>query len=255
MQPNTPQGPADENRSGVLLMAAGQHEEALKKFAVAFQTIESARNELNTALLEASMYPQSTHRTEGHTALKNQKIFPVPHSVMSCSYDECEGYYVYRKGLAFHSNAIPDGVAPISYRHSYQPTYNLLLSACTFNMALSFHQSSRNFVESIKLSALRVALNVYNTVIESVGDGWDTLDVHGDVDAACMLAAALNNKAIICFEMEQYETCEAARAWLVLLLNTFISDTSRSAFLTNQDIVNFYRNGLLMVTPSLARAA
>jgi hypothetical protein len=179
-----------------------------------------------------------------------------------------DGCFVFEKVLCYKAEALPQILessdSPSTYLQVYQPTLNILLAASTFNMALSFHLSSRSWAENSSYSAQQVANRLYNAVIESLsGNGcWDTLDTANlNMDEACLLAVALNNKAIICYETAEYSQCEASRALLLLVLNALLSSKSGKAAqsslycLDNQEIVRCFRNGLLLETPTTAQAA
>lgn len=276
---------AQMNRCGAFLLASGRYDEALTKFVDAFQTVEAIRNTMETALVgkgtpnNHSSFSVATNKEVPPAFLEErQKLFSMPccSSQMATQpqqdtmFDESadDGCFVFEKVLCYKAESLPQKIessySSSTYFQVYQPTLNLLLAASTFNMALSYHLSSRSCAESSSYSAQQVANKLYNAVIESLsGNGcWYTLDTANlNMDEACLLAVALNNKAIICYETAEYSQCEASRALLVLVLNALLSSKSTKAAqssiycLNNHEIVRCYRNGLLLETPTTAQAA
>ena len=130
---------------------------------------------------------------------------------------------------------------------------NLYRAIVTFNSALSFHQRSMGAVHpSLKETAQSVASGLYldaMTLLQTM--------CYNTLDTCRVLAATLNNAAILSYEMQTYPNFESMQAMLHKLLVEIQQKfpTAMDQPQHQQSLQCFYFNATLLKTPSTAWAA
>jgi hypothetical protein len=289
-----------QNERGVALLESGLHLEALTEFVEAYTSASALHQQV---LSYASIDPTSftVPPVQQIPSTRPQRLFSIISSSNDNNAEEqptcnspcsstnspttttnreqwADQYYIYPRGVTFnidHERQIhQDGIVPPtplaptpSSNYSLLHNVTLLMGTSLFNMALCFHLRSRGRVtETVRRPCEHFALDLYRRAIDVITDTWwvakETL---ANVDSVCLLVVLLNNKAVLCFEDEDYGSCRQVRFVLVLCLNILgcgveggvirLEKLPIQAFLEKEDVTNLYRNGLLLEAPSVAAAA
>lgn len=159
-----------------------------------------------------------------HTFVHNQAFrFTAPREMLPC-----EHHCFHDEGTCAH----------------YLKLYRVIL---TFNSALTFHQRSIGAKESVKRTAEAVASNLYLDAMNLLHDCYFTLD------SCRVLAATLNNAAVLFYEMQDFERLAWFQTELGLLLLDMESTFPKSV--DPQCLKSLFVNATLLTPPRTAGAA
>jgi len=252
--------------SGASLLASHNYVDSLAQLTEAF----------HGALTTKQVLERDTHlQCEDSETLcipcvaAKQQLFPAhiqhhPESNYSSSdaydgYNGLEFHFLCKIPIVFDGNSIlgedttTASSAAIPRIHHHQHVYqgvNLLLATILYNMALNMHLRSDLTLDH------KIALDLYNKAFAILSE---PMIVHqkmaNNTDVRALLAIILNNKAVLLYENGDYSGCLTSRNLLILCLNTISTKSQKSFLSSTQDISEMYRNGFLLVPPSVAGAA
>ncbi|CAB9527319.1 expressed unknown protein [Seminavis robusta] len=261
------------NEKGFGLMESGKQHEAFETFIGAVESIstmaqvmESHRQHQHRAL---SLLPSSRRRKQQPVSAFSSCILYNDNydldgcgsnhstsSTGSSSHSLCQhsNNFVYNQAFRFtaprdlsiffdNSREEGGGQSSPSAAH-YIKLYRAIL---TFNSALTFHQRSIGANESVKKTAEQVACDLYMDAINLLQDCYSTMD------SCRVMAAALNNAAILFYELRDFAKFECFQSELHLLLVDMESSFPRCV--DPQCLKSLFFNATLLSPPRTAGAA
>lgn len=210
------------NEKGAALMKTGKQHEAFETFIAAVESVNTL-----TQLVESKRYHQ--HRTlSSLPSIRRRKqcsrLTPSSNCIISCdeSFEKpCstsssllggsgdQVTFVYNQAFRFAPREMAHFESCDETLLHYIKLYRAIL---TFNSALTFHQRSIGANESIKHTAESVASNLYLDAMNLLRDCFSTLD------SCRVLAATLNNAAMLFYEMQDFDRFECFQTELHRLL-------------------------------------
>ena len=183
------------NEKGAALMKTGKQHEAFETFIAAVESINTL-----TQLLESNRYHQHRTLSSLPSSRRRKHCSPTSNCIIVC--DEFEKMlpssgeinFVYNQAFRFTPREVcfdsADSTETLSH---YIKLYRAIL---TFNSALTFHQRG---IGAVQQTAHSVASNLYLDAMALLQDCFSTLD------SCRVLAATLNNTAMLFFEMQDFE--------------------------------------------------
>ncbi|CAB9498678.1 expressed unknown protein [Seminavis robusta] len=257
-----------QNERGVALLESQLYFEALTEFVEAYTNASCLRQQ---ALSEAANPFDLLGSNDGD---RPQRLFSLASQDMeedeevqtgSSATQSVDQHYIYPSGVTFWvDHDVQDASQSPICGYGFLNNITLLMATCLYNMSLCFHLRSRFVLGTVRQTCQRFAVDLYDRAIETVGDPLYAFETIAKGDANCLLVILLNNKAVICFELEDYTNCQIVRSLLVLCLNKLgcgdggiisADKLPHQAFLETDDLTNMYRIAFLLEPPLIAGAA
>lgn len=243
------------NEKGSALMKSGKQHEAFETFISAVESI----NQL-TQLVDSKQYlqhrtmsclPSSRRRKQGRLASPSFDCiisFDDENSeklgLNTANFGGDQVTFVYNQAFRFTPREMAHFEHCDENMMHYMKLYQAIL---TFNSALTFHQRTVGAVESVKSTAESVASNLYLDAINMLQECFTTLD------SCRVLAATLNNAAMLFYEMQDFEKFECFQEELHRLLVDIESSFPKSV--DPRCLKSLFFNATLLSAPRTAGAA
>jgi tetratricopeptide (TPR) repeat protein len=229
------------NEKGVALLENGKQHEAFEFFIHAIDGISTF-----TRVLESQAYYTRHH---SYSKLQNPCSFLLSSREIvenetfdNFSLEDSNCNFLYNQAFRFNPCINAESLNETTVH--YIKLYRAIL---TFNCALSFHQRSNGVKEDLKKTAERVASDLYLEAINLLKDCYSTLD------SCRVLAATLNNAAMLYYELQHFSQFERFQSELHKLLVDIEASFPKSV--DSRCIQFLFFNATMLNTPNTAAAA
>jgi tetratricopeptide (TPR) repeat protein len=230
------------NEQGLALMASGKQHEAFESF---IQAIDSISDYIR--MLESKAYYPQRCLPINHRKSRFHFFLSLPETVENeafydSSHEDNSFSFLYNQGFRFNPCFGNRSIDEASVH--YAKLYRAIL---TFNCALTFHQRSNGVNEDLKRTAETTASELYSEAIDYLKDCYSTLD------SCRVMAAIVNNAAMLHYELQNFSQFERFQDELHTLLIDI--EVSFPGSVDPRCIKLLFFNATMLNTPKTAAAA
>lgn len=242
----------DLNNKGVALLESGMQHEAFECFTYALENLSRLAQYLQSQAFFWKQQQQADHnassvqlcrrKRQSYLLQQSEILEKVAFSQKACEIGFSRETFLYNQSFRFNP------VQLFGFDEDFCSHFvNFYTAILTFNCALSFHQRSDGVDLELKRTAESYASQLYFEAMEHLRKCYAT------VDSSIVLTATLNNAAMICYGIHDFEQfCNLQEELHRLLIDTECSfphavDTCCMLF--------FYFNATMLSAPQTAGAA